>query len=69
MMYMHCRKCLSEIPKGVSPREWAHLEVSATQGDKPMITVHCVRHEMLVAQLPLAPLPARLQCACEGCAS
>lgn len=41
-MFMHCGKCIRELPKGVSPRQWASLEVGWT---KPGLQVWCKRHE------------------------
>lgn len=40
--YLHCAKCLKEKPPGVSPREWAQLEVGWTPEG---IQVWCRRHE------------------------
>ena len=47
-MFFHCSKCLEEIPEGVSPREWARLEVGWT---KEGLQVWCKRHEMNVVDL------------------
>lgn len=40
--YMHCGKCLEELPSGISPQEWASLSVGWT----PLgLQVWCNRHE------------------------
>lgn len=43
--FFHCRQCLGELPEGVSPREWAQLEVGWT---KLGFQVWCRRHEINV---------------------
>lgn len=46
--YMHCAKCLKEMPAGVSPQTWSRLEVGWTpQG----IQVWCKRHDINVLDL------------------
>ena len=30
IQYIHCGKCVSEIPNGVSPAQWSRLEVGWT---------------------------------------
>ncbi len=40
--FIHCAKCLKELPGGASPRGWAQLEVGWTaQG----FQVWCKRHD------------------------
>lgn len=46
--YLHCGKCLDELPKGVSPREWASLEVGWT---KLGLQIWCKRHECNVTHI------------------
>ena len=46
--FFHCALCLHEIPSGVSPREWAQLEVGATPVG---IQVWCKRHECNVIHM------------------
>lgn len=41
VQYMHCSKCLSDIPSGVSPAQHARLEVGWT---KLGLQVWCRRH-------------------------
>lgn len=48
--FMHCGKCLKEIPKGVSPREYARYECGWT--DKGW-QLWCVRHETNVLSIDL----------------
>ncbi|MDP2661328.1 MAG: hypothetical protein Q8R28_11435 [Dehalococcoidia bacterium] len=46
--FLHCGKCLREKPPGLSPREWASLEVGYTpQG----LQIWCERHEVNVLHL------------------
>jgi hypothetical protein len=40
--FFHCRKCLNELPKGMSPSDWASHEIGYT---KIGIQVWCKRHE------------------------
>lgn len=47
-MFFHCAKCLKELPPGLSPREWAHLEVGWTAKG---VQVWCIRHELGVVHL------------------
>lgn len=46
--YVHCGKCLKEIPDGVSPRDWAELEVGFT---KQGLQIWCKRHEVNVVHI------------------
>lgn len=41
-LYLHCGKCLNELPKGISAREYSQLEVGYT---KLGFQVWCRRHE------------------------
>jgi hypothetical protein len=41
-VFFHCKKCLEEIPDGVSPREWVRMEVGYTELG---LQVWCTRHE------------------------
>ena len=44
--YIHCGRCLDDIPKGMSPRDYVNNEVGILpNGD---IQVWCIRHEMNV---------------------
>jgi hypothetical protein len=47
-VFIHCRKCLIELPIGVSPREWAQVEVGWT---RPGFQVWCKRHEINVLHI------------------
>ena len=47
-MFFHCGRCLEGVPRGVSPREWAQLEVGWT---KEGIQVWCKRHELNVMHI------------------
>jgi hypothetical protein len=43
--FIHCRRCLEEMPRGTSPREWVRLECGWTPEG---LQVWCVRHELNV---------------------
>lgn len=46
--FFHCAECIESVPPGLSPREWAELEVGFTpQG----IQVWCKRHERNVLHI------------------
>jgi len=47
-LYLHCKKCLEELPPEFSPREWAQLEVGWTRAG---IQVWCKRHELNVMHM------------------
>ena len=47
-LFFHCSKCIKSIPKGMSPRKWARLEVGWT---KKGLQVWCQRHEINVINL------------------
>lgn len=40
--FMHCKRCLQEMPAGMAPREWVRVEVGWTATG---LQVWCVRHE------------------------
>ena len=46
--YLHCGKCLDEIPDGLSPQEWASLEVGWTVLG---LQVWCNRHNCNVVNI------------------
>jgi hypothetical protein len=48
-MFFHCKKCVEELPKGISPREWAHLEVGMTSYGS--VQIWCIRHDEEVYNL------------------
>ena len=39
--YLHCKKCIEELPDGQSPQSWASLEVGWTEVG---LQVWCKRH-------------------------
>jgi len=49
--YVHCRRCLMELPAGASPRDHVRLEAGITPDG--VIKIFCVRHELPVVALPL----------------
>jgi hypothetical protein len=46
--FFHCGLCLKEKPLGVSPREWAQLEVGWTPFG---VQIWCRRHECNIAHI------------------
>jgi len=48
--FFHCRQCIEEKPDGISPRDWAQLEVGWTRYG---IQVWCKRHERNVEHFHL----------------
>lgn len=46
--YIHCGLCLNTLPEGISPRDWADLEVGSTNKG---IQVWCKRHEKNVIHI------------------
>lgn len=46
--YLHCGKCLDELPEDKSPREYASLEVGFS---KLGIQIWCKRHECNVVHI------------------
>lgn len=42
VQYIHCHRCLQEIPGDVSPKDWARLSVGIRRDGSVQIT--CVRH-------------------------
>ena len=56
--FIHCKKCLDEKPPGMSPREYAQVEVGFTA---PGVQVWCKRHEVNVMDIDFegaGPFPA-----------
>lgn len=47
--FLNCGRCLEEKPDGVSPSEWARLNVSITKTGG--IQVWCVRHNVNVDRM------------------
>jgi hypothetical protein len=45
LAYIHCRKCMFELPKSMSPQQFAQLEVGYT---KQGFQVWCKRHDCSV---------------------
>lgn len=44
-MFFHCKKCLEELPKGVSPRDYIRIEAGWTEKG---FQIWCIRHELNV---------------------
>lgn len=47
-MFFHCKKCINEKPKDISPRDWIRNEVGWTIKG---LQVWCVRHEENIINL------------------
>ena len=41
MMFIHCKKCISTMPSGVSPKEYSRLEVAFSSDGE--IIIRCTR--------------------------
>jgi hypothetical protein len=48
LMYLHCSKCIEELPLGSSPRGWAKLEVGWTEKG---LQIWCRRHNCNVIHI------------------
>lgn len=48
--FMHCALCVAELPRGMSPRKHARLEVGWT---RPGLQVWCLRHGVDVVHIDL----------------
>jgi hypothetical protein len=48
LQFWHCGKCIDELPEGVSPREYIHVEVGFTPAG---VQIWCVRHEENIIHL------------------
>lgn len=46
--YFHCKKCLEELPVGMSPRHWQRTQAGWT---KKGLQVWCVRHNENIISL------------------
>ena len=46
--YMHCKKCLDELPSEVSPKEWSRMAVGRTDYG---LQVWCNRHDSNIIHL------------------
>lgn len=53
--FAHCRKCITELPVGESPRTYARLEVGLTPTGA---IVWCVRHESEVVRIEVERVPS-----------
>jgi len=61
--FMHCTKCLEELPRGQSPKEWSRTQTGITRDS---IVVWCARHDELVVEFefeePIEDMPACGEC-------
>jgi hypothetical protein len=49
--FLHCRRCLEEMPRDISARDFARLEVGLTVDG---IQINCVRHDCGVAHVAIS---------------
>ena len=47
-MYLHCGKCLDELPSNITPRDWSMVQVGWT---KQGIQIWCNRHNCNVMHM------------------
>jgi hypothetical protein len=52
-MYMHCGKCLEEMPDGVSPKNWARQQLAVTKEGR--FQLWCTRHNCNIALISIEP--------------
>jgi hypothetical protein len=59
-LYLHCKECAEELANsshGVSPKDFAKLEVSVSRnGDKNLIHIDCIRHNKNIGTFTLEKL-------------
>lgn len=48
LLFIHCRRCLQEIPEGQSPQTWSRLSVGWTELG---FQVWCNRHEVNIVHV------------------
>ena len=48
VQFIHCARCLRELPEGISPSKWAMLNVGFTRKG---MQVWCTRHQCNVAHI------------------
>lgn len=61
-VYFHCRKCIEELPTGISAQEYQNVEVGLNADG--LLIVWCRRHNILVGMIePKNKLPYK----CEKC--
>jgi hypothetical protein len=56
--FMHCKQCMDELPSGVSPREFAQIEVGYTGWG---FQIWCKRHEMEIESIDLVALREQMK--------
>lgn len=60
LTYAHCARCMGELPKGMSPKEYSMVQIGFTTRG---IQIWCNRHDMQVAHIPIKGLPVP-KCTC-----
>jgi len=49
--FMQCKKCVKELPEGLSPREYINIEIGVNLDNQMLL--NCVRHEKYVGAFTL----------------
>ena len=65
LMYVHCNKCIKELPEGMSPAEFADLEIVIIQGH--YLGVGCKRHSIPVVIFDISEQLTQADIICEEC--
>ena len=65
--FMHCGKCLGELPEGMSPKGYAQQQIGIT--DDGYAIIWCNRHDCFIGKLQLSePEKDQLKtCSCSEC--
>ena len=63
--YLHCMRCMFELPRGTSPALWARLSVGVLPDG---LQVWCERHDTEVVRIDFARLEAWKDAVDEQCA-
>jgi hypothetical protein len=62
LTFLHCRKCVEELRRGGSPRDYARLSIAITSRG---LQVWCNRHNCNVGHFDLGEAPVRVNGASE----
>lgn len=71
LYYSHCKKCMDQIPDGMSPRDYADYEIGVTKDF--LIVVWCKRHDELVKTWEIGNIKEEIEslktqtCVCPEC--
>lgn len=61
VMFLHCKMCLEELPKGISPKDWSRTQTGWT---KLGLQVWCNRHNINICHIDFEGVkhPANTTC-------